>query len=281
MNSGLILRWHVPAGRVEADQPYGISEISSGSAGLKKYPTGDWMTSPQWFETISSAFTSRTLVNIGTSDAGQLLIRHSGAQQWFRTDAGVSTLLTMYDPWDEDYFLPYVQTTFRLKRHSDLSRSEMWRLAQNFLVQPTTVLKRNAGGSVSPGFSALSCRTPNVNITTFYRETEDQGAKYENYAGRGMGYPYIIRLVEFDGLSSDVELDLAGTVAKAYKTNLLGEIEHEIVPVVSEQRSLLRFPMRPYEIATLYVDIVEGRKQPRDLDAHRKVWATVHRVEGT
>ena len=42
----------------------------------------------------------------------------------------------------------------------------------------------------------------------------------------------------------------------------------------------LRFKMRPYEIATLYLDIVPGRKQFRDLDAKREVWATVHREKG-
>jgi alpha-mannosidase len=36
--------------------------------------------------------------------------------------------------------------------------------------------------------------------------------------------------------------------------------------------------MRPYEIATLYLDLELGRKVARDLDAHRSVWATVHRV---
>jgi len=36
--------------------------------------------------------------------------------------------------------------------------------------------------------------------------------------------------------------------------------------------------MRPYEIATVYLDLAEGRKQFRDLDAKREIWATVHRT---
>jgi alpha-mannosidase len=38
--------------------------------------------------------------------------------------------------------------------------------------------------------------------------------------------------------------------------------------------------MRPFEIATLYLDIEEGRKIYRDLDAERQVWATAHKVNG-
>jgi hypothetical protein len=41
--------------------------------------------------------------------------------------------------------------------------------------------------------------------------------------------------------------------------------------------SSVRFRMRPREIATVYADLVMGRKQFRDLDAKREVWATVHK----
>jgi hypothetical protein len=34
--------------------------------------------------------------------------------------------------------------------------------------------------------------------------------------------------------------------------------------------------LRPFEIATLYLVIEPGRKPPRDLDAYRRVWATIH-----
>ena len=43
--------------------------------------------------------------------------------------------------------------------------------------------------------------------------------------------------------------------------------------------SQIEFEINPYEIVTLYLDMVYGRKVPRNLDDHRSVWATVHRVE--
>ncbi|MFG0330227.1 MAG: hypothetical protein ACF8PN_10050 [Phycisphaerales bacterium] len=42
--------------------------------------------------------------------------------------------------------------------------------------------------------------------------------------------------------------------------------------------SAVRFTMRPREIATIMADLVMGRKEWRDLDAKREVWATIHRT---
>lgn len=80
-----------------------------------------------------------------------------------------------------------------------------------------------------------------------------------------------------------------------FKTNMMGETIHELTATNDENSYLtteteklepfgiqavrVKVPMRAYEIATLYLDIVPGRKQFRDLDAKREIWATVHRVE--
>ena len=128
-------------------------------------------------------------------------------------------------------------------------------------------------GGLPSSFSALSCDAPNVVPTAFYRETEDFSGKYlDDYAGKGMGYPFVVRLVEFDGIETETTLNVSGTVARAYRTNLLGQIQEDITQD-------LKVHMRPFEIATVYLDIIEGRKQTRDLDAKREIWATVHRVE--
>lgn len=98
-------------------------------------------------------------------------------------------------------------------------------------------------------------------------------------------YPYILRLVEFDGQATTVRLRVPGQVRRACKTNLLGELLSELVVEPAEPPlpgldiwSAITLDMRPYEIATLYLDLELGRKVARDLDAHRSVWATVHRV---
>ncbi|MBI5707132.1 MAG: hypothetical protein HZC36_09105 [Armatimonadetes bacterium] len=324
------------------DLPFGVDKVRPSPKGLKKYPEADWMTSPQWFETVYGGFTAQTFVDLVSDNGHGLLIAHSGSQQWFLREGRYENLISMIDPWDEHDFNPNARTHYRLTPHGPLSDSERWKLARELFGQaewggpmdsiewdPDLMRTAPRICDMPESFSPLSCSPSNVVPTAFYREEEFYaGRDLEHYAGRGMGHPFVIRLVEFDGLESDVELTLPGPIAKAFKTNLMGELEVELEPVEGRSPSLvlrsetevgdgggdpgsrgsqnlhppapsplasgvaprgggsfpfswqtLRFKMRPYEIATVYADLVPGRKQFRDLDAMRKVWATVHRVE--
>lgn len=126
-------------------------------------------------------------------------------------------------------------------------------------------------------------------------------------------HPYAVRLVEWNAEPAEVVLKLPGPIASAAKTNCMGECgdwpigrapadapahlrdtgwlttEPATPPDWAEGAALdgrpipwsqLRFPMRSREIATVMADLVMGRKQFRDLDAKREVWATVHRTGG-
>ena len=276
---GVLAGWRMPIrpsfkiSKIFTDQPYGVSEVKTGSSGHRKYPTGDWMTSPQWFEEVSGAFTATSFVDLVAEDGTGLLVMHNGSQQFWLAEGGVDVQLSMIDPWDEQRAESGFDTTFRLYSHGPLIHTQRWKLAQEFL-NPLRMLNLTPEGDLPRSFTSVSCDAPNVVPTAFYRETEDFSGRYlENYAGKGMGYPFIVRLVEFDGIETTAKLTVAGTVARAFKTNLLGKILNELDP------GQLEVQMRPYEIATVYLDIVEGRKQTRDLDAKREIWATVHRVE--
>ncbi len=258
-----------------SDEPYGVSTKEPSGTFLKKYPEGDWMTSPQWFETIERPFTASTFVDLQDSQSGAgLQVSHDGVRQWFlMPDGAVRHILHAYDPWDEERDYDRLDNSFRFLPHLAQSKSQLWRQAQESHRNCHEEALETPGSALPSIFSALSCDSSNVLPTAFYRETEDFSGKHvENYAGQGMGYPFVVRLVEFDGLETEATLTVAGTVAKAYKTNHLGQILEEIT-------DNLKVKMRPYEIATIYLDIVEGRKQTRDLDAKREIWATVHRVE--
>lgn len=249
---------------VRTDTPYGVVEVEGKSKGHKKYPTGDWMTSPQWFEEVENAFFGLSFVDFNDGNRG-VLVKQKTPKQWFRKDSSAECVLGSYDPWDEAVFSDELDSVITLIPHGHMPASACWKISNT--KEPIRYYN-----SPEP-FSALSCDSPNVIPTAFYRETEDFSGKHvENYAGKGMGYPFVIRLVEFDGLETEATLTVAGTVAKAYKTNHLGQILEEITDG-------LKVKMRPYEIATIYLDIVEGRKQTRDLDAKREIWATVHRVD--
>ena len=261
--------------QIVSDEPYGVTKKNPTGRFLKKYPEGDWMTSPQWFETIEQPFTSSTFVDLQEpgSNSG-MQISHDGARQWFGMgDGSVRHILHAYDPWDEERDNGHMDNFFRFVPHLAQSNSQLWRQAQEAHRECREEAMDAPGSKLPSEFSALFCDSPNVIPTAFYRETEDFSGKHvENYAGKGMGYPFVVRLVEFDGLETEATLTVAGTVARAYKTNHLGQVLEEITDG-------LKVKMRPYEIATIYIDIVEGRKQTRDLDAKREIWATVHRVE--
>jgi alpha-mannosidase len=249
---------------IRTDTPYGVVEVEGISKGHKKYPKGDWMTSPQWFEGVEGAFTGLSFVDFYEGSRG-VLIRQNSPKQWFRKEGSAECVLGSYDPWDEAVFSDELDCVLTIIPHGEVTASWCWKLSNT--KEPVRFWR-----SLDP-FSALSCDAPNVVPTAFYRETEDFSGKYlEDYAGKDMGYPFVVRLVEFDGIETEATLKVAGTVAKAYKTNLLGQIEEDVT-------ESLKVHMRPYEIATVYLDIVEGRKQTRDLDAKRKIWATVHRVD--
>jgi alpha-mannosidase len=286
---------------IVSDEPYSVNPKNPEGEFLKKYPEGDWMTSPQWFETVHRPFTGNSFVDLGDESGSGLLISHPGARQWFAEDETLRHIIHAYDPWDEERVEGRLDNRFLLLPHKPKPSSELWRIAQgahrNCSEEHLDVL----ADGIPDTFSALSCDSSNVVPTAFYRETEDYSGKHvENYAGKGMGYPFVVRLVEFDGIETEATLTVAGTVAAVYKTNHLGQILENLHPLtpssISEKvsgqpttsdremeeggpQTKLTVSLKPYEIATLYLDIVEGRKQTRDLDAKRKIWATVHRVD--
>ena len=82
-----------------------------------------------------------------------------------------------------------------------------------------------------------------------------------------------------------MQVAFPGEIAAAWRTNLLGEVVEQLpaAPVPSPVGGPLPWhavtvDLRPYEVCTLYLDLVEGRKQTRDLDSRRSVWATAHWV---
>jgi hypothetical protein len=96
-----------------------------------------------------------------------------------------------------------------------------------------------------------------------------------------------VRLVELDGKPATANLTVAGEVATARLAKLRGDritdlqIRKGDTPrgMTTKEWSKIKVDIRPYEIATVYLDPVMARKETRDLDAKRSVWARVHRTE--
>jgi alpha-mannosidase len=257
------------------------------------------------FEEVRNPFTALQFLDFDGGDRG-LLYLHDGSQALLRAGERIYNILSMYDPWDEDGFIPQLEARVRLVPHGRLTHAQRWRLAQEFtrpvlsefgdaphpLASPSSAFRlspTSGEGERSDALPALFgpiwCDAPNVVVGAFYRESEAAGARLGSYAGVEMGYPYVLRLVEMDGQSTTAQVRVAGPVAAAYRTNLLGEIAESLAVTPAEAPftspiawSALAIALRPHEIATIYLDLELGRKVARDLDAHRSVWATVHRV---
>jgi alpha-mannosidase len=289
-----------PSLKIISNGPYSISQVGNGSKGKRKYPTGDWMTSPQWFEDVEGGFTSQSIVNMVHEDNSGLLLTHSLGQQWVVTELGLENVLLTSDPWDEKKQRLDSYGCMRLFPHNGTSHSDSVRRTSELQAFNGIYSNIDTFAPQEPAlplnFSAVTVHSANVLATAFYREQESFCKRgLETYAGEGMGHPYVLRLVEYDGITGDVEVTLPGPIANAFKTNLMGEIEQELSVqpddpklLTTEPEKLKPFgveavritvPIKAHEIATLYLDIIPGRKQFRDLDAKREIWATVHRVE--
>ena len=267
------------------DHPYAVSRISPRGTYLRKYPTGEWMTSPQWFEEVHQPFTALQLLDFSNDERGVLYL-HDGSEAFLLGENSVRNVLTMYDPWDEDYFVSSLDVRVRLVPHGPITHAERWRLAQEFTRPVLTATSDAPGGDLPATFGPVWCDAPGVAVSAFYRETEEAGQYLTDYAGAGLGFPTILRLVELNGEATTARVRLPGPVAFVAETNLMGETQAQLsvtpaeppLPVLPEW-SEIALDLGPHEIKTIYLDLEYGRKVPRNLDAHRGVWATVHRVD--
>jgi len=276
--------------RLLTDTPYAVDETRAEQDHVRKYPSGDWMTSEQFFETIRRPFTAWSLVDFDAGDCGLLHV-HSGSQAFFRTERGVDNLLSMYDAWDGDAWIGDLDCELWLLPHGRLGHADRWRIAQECRRQPTTVANTERVGREShvdlpPRLGALDVEPANVIATAFFRESAKAAEHLDRPFGGAISDPHVVRLVEFDGVATDVVLRVPGPCARAARTDMLGGIVHELDPSpcspplwapATSTWNALHLSLRPREIATVMLDLEPGRHQPRNLDEHRQVWATVHR----
>ncbi len=242
------------APRIYADYPFAVDEVKPHGVYQKKYPTGDWMTSPQFFEEVKAPFTGLNLVDIEDEQRGLLLV-HDGNEGFFGKERGFQQVLSMYDAWDESYWAHTQSMAFAFIPHSRQSHHERLAAALDFNRPLRAVISDSAGAkpSLPPRQSFLQLDAPNVIVSAFYREQD--------------GSP-TLRMYEVEGRPAEVLLAFEGEVAAASKVNLLGDTISSLKP----EHQSVRLGLRPHEIATVKLDLVRARKQWRNLDASRNVW---------
>jgi alpha-mannosidase len=288
----LPLRPRLADQRLLVDHPYGVGEVRAERDHLRKYPTGEWMTSPQVFETVRRPFTASSLLDLCEADPGGrgLLVVHDGSQAWLREEHGVRAVLSLYDPWDEDYFDEAFEAELFLLPHGALTNTARVRTSMELNLGAPRFADHapvRGGGDLPPDFGALAVDAPNVLATALQRVPARDAEHLPRHfaAHSGAREPFVVRLVELDGREADVLLRVPGGVARAARTDLLGQVLEDLVPTAASAPSGprgipwsgLRLRLRPNEIATVMLDLELGRQVPRDLDRHRQVWARVHR----
>jgi alpha-mannosidase len=293
MNGALALDFEIPdIVSIRADFPFGESEVHPAAERLRKYPSGDWMTSEQWFETVRFPFTSQSYLQIET-ERGSLLLVHDGAQAWqVRPGEGLRQILNVNDPWDEQYQDERVDHRVWILNGQGMQACQRKRLAMELLetgeLVPIGAPHRSAtpvgGGDprlaapLPRSFSALEVEGPIV-ASAFRRIGPHEGEGLPDWVGHDMAAPHLLRLVELDGKPALGELHFGLPVTRAIRTNHLAEADGPArAPEILSPRTV-RVQLRPHEIQTLVLDLPEAAKQARDLDARRKVWAQIHRTE--
>lgn len=276
-----------------ADTPYAIERVEGSVEGKRKYPEGDWMTSPQWFETVRGSIYGQSLLDVTDGGGAGLLVLHEGSGQFFRTgEASVEHVLNAYDPWDEAHAELRGTVHVRYVPHGLLTHAQRARMAIELAVPEFSMccaLSGRGGGRLPERFGIGFESAGGVLLHALYREAAKGGEHLPAWAGRRLSemsggactHPYVARLVEWNGEPGEGVLRIPGRVAGAIRTNLMGEAVEGGVRVESgEKESVIRVSLRAREIATVMFDAEQGRKQWRDLDAKRKIWATVHRGGG-
>ncbi|MFC7546771.1 hypothetical protein [Plantactinospora sp. GCM10030261] len=262
------------------DTPYAVTPVTGRGRHSRKYPTGDWMTSPQVFEEIRDPLTGLQLVDLTDGTGAGVLWLHDGSQGFLRAERGVWNVLSMRDPWDEDRYVRQLHARVRVLPHTGLDHATRWRLAQEFTRPAVAATTDRVGGDLPATLSLLRLDgCPGAAVTAVYRETGYAGTGLPEHASATLDRPVLVRLVEFTGDPGTAELTCDGTVRHGWRASALGELREPLPVTTDGGRSRITVELRGHEIATVVLDLAEAAKQSRDLDSHREVWATVHRTE--
>lgn len=264
---------------VRHDTPYAVSRIEGRSRWQRKYPTGDWMTSPQEFETVVDAFSALQFVDLLQPDGHGLLWIHDGSQGFHRAERGVWNVLSMRDPWDEHAFVSALEAKVRVIPHGPIDDAHRWQVAQEFsrppLVVEVTPADAERWGPVGPAVTQLlRSSAPSVAVTAVYQDSGFNAAGFDSHVHHRAPHAVLVRLVELNGTESTTDLTFAERPVAAWTCTALGEVK-DAVAVHDDPHVTLT--LRAHEVATLALQFPPAPGDDRTLDDDRRAWATVHR----
>ncbi|MCS6829133.1 MAG: hypothetical protein NZ749_00665 [bacterium] len=234
------------------DHPFAVTPIRAEGVYRKKYPTGDWMTSPQFFEEVTNPFTGLNFIFLTNGERGLQYI-HGGNQGFLRDGDIVRNILFMYDAWDEDNWVREVELRYGYRAWDYApSRDALLREAIAFNRPPMAVYRDTQGEAQLPASMSFLQVEGDVVLSAFYRE----------------GEWCVLRAFEVNGKSTEARFTFYGAVEKAERVNML---LREPTPLPIEG-STVNVSFKPHEIVTVRLLLEKARKQYRPLDDYRSVW---------
>lgn len=234
------------------DHPFAVTPVRAEGVYHKKYPTGDWMTSPQFFEEVINPFTGLHFVYL-TDGARGLQYLHAGNQGFLRDGDVVRNILFMYDAWDEENWVREVELRYGYRVWEGApSRDALLREATAFNRPLPAVYRDRTTDPQLPASMRFLEVDGEVMLSAFYRE----------------GEWCVLRAFEVNGTPTQARFTFYGGVERAERVNMLLR-EPTPLPV---EGSTVTVSFRPYEIVTVRLLLEKARKQYRPLDDYRSVW---------
>lgn len=265
--------------RIVRDAPYGVCETEAERNFVLRQPLEDDANSAR-LETLTRPFTAYSFVDLLAEDSASrgLLVVHDGSQGWSRDQHGVRVVLNARDAWDGEHFDNVFDAELWLVPHGSMANSDRVRLSMECNLGSPRFEASAAvlgGGDLPPTLGAASLDATGVLMTALRRQVDIDELAPEAELWRAAQAPFVVRLVEFDGKASEAILRLPGPIARAAKTDLCGRVLTPLVPRAAAPPfgpsqlpwSALVVPMRPYEIATVMVELEFGRPAPGGGDA--------------
>lgn len=234
------------------DHPFAVTPIRAEGRYRKKYPTGDWMTSPQFFEEVVNPFTGLNFIFL-TDGARGLQYMHAGNQGFLRDGDVVRNILFMYDAWDEQNWVREVELRYGYRVWESVPSHDILLREATAFNRPLMAVYRDSSGEPQlPESMSFLQVEGDVVLSAFYRE----------------GEWCVLRAFEVNGKPAEARFTFYGAVEKAEKVNML---LREPAPLPIEG-STVSVSFRPYEIVTVRLLLEKARKQFRPLDDYRSVW---------
>ncbi len=234
------------------DHPFAVTPTRAEGVYRKKYPTGDWMTSPQFFEEVHHPFTGLNFIFLTDGTRG-LQYLHGGNQGFLRDGDVVRNILFMYDAWDEENWVREVDLRYAYRAWTHLpTRDALLREAIAFNRPLLAVHQDRVDQPQLPDSMSFLQVEGEVVLSAFYRE----------------GEWCVLRAYEVNGKPAEARFSFYGAVERAERVNMLLR-NPQPVPI-SDNSITVSF--KPHEIVTVRLLLEKARKQFRPLDDYRSVW---------